>query len=108
SDFQETEDVRVHDSLDELLASESVDALDITATLPVHHLAALAGISAGKHCLVQKPLAISVAAGRRMVEAAKQKKVSLGVTENLRYAPSVRIAGWLIERGYLGDVQMIA
>ncbi len=108
SDFQDIDDVRVYDSLDELLASETVDALDITASLPVHHTAALAGIRAGKHCLVQKPLAISVAAGRGMVEEAERQGVSLGVTENLRYAPSARIARWIIDHGYLGDVQMIA
>jgi predicted dehydrogenase len=108
SDFQGIEDVRVYDSLDELLASGTVDALDITASLPVHHTAALAGIRAGKHCLVQKPLAISVAAGRRMVDEAQHQGVSLGVTENLRYAPSARIARWVIDQGFLGDVQMIA
>jgi predicted dehydrogenase len=108
SDFQDVQDVQVYDSLDEILASDAVDALDITASLPVHHTAALAGIRAGKHCLVQKPLAISVAAARRMVEEAQHHSVSLGVTENLRYAPSVRIARWVIDQGYLGDVQMIA
>ena len=108
SDFQDVGEVQVHGSLEEMLASGTVDALDITASLPVHHTAALAGIEAGKHCLVQKPLAISVAAGRAMVDAAKQHGVSLGVTENLRYAPSVRIARWVIDKGYLGDMQMIA
>jgi len=108
SDFQDIADVRVYDSLDELLASDSVDALDITASLPVHHTAALAGIRAGKHCLVQKPLAISVAAARRMVAEAQHNGVSLGVTENLRYAPNVRIARWILDQGYLGEVQMIA
>jgi 1,5-anhydro-D-fructose reductase (1,5-anhydro-D-mannitol-forming) len=108
SDFQDTHDVQVHDSLAEMLASQTVDALDITASLPIHHTAALMGIHAGKHCLVQKPLAISVAAARRMVEAAQERGVSLGVTENLRYAPGVRIARWVIDQGYLGEVQMIA
>jgi predicted dehydrogenase len=108
SDFQDTADVQVLDSLDEMLASNAVDALDITASLPVHHTAALAGIRAGKHCLVQKPLAITVAAGQRMVDAAELQHVSLGVTENLRYAPSVRFARWVIDQGLLGKVQMIA
>jgi predicted dehydrogenase len=108
SDFQTDVDVDVFDSLDDMLAADRVDALDITAILPVHHLAALSGIHAGKHCLVQKPLAISVAAGRRMVDEARQRGVALGVMENLRYAPNVRIARWLIDQGLLGEVQMIA
>jgi predicted dehydrogenase len=86
SDFQRDVDMQVYDSLDDMLAADAVDALDISATLHVHHTAALNGIRRGKHCLVQKPLAISVAAGRAMVEAAQQRGVSLGVMENLRLA----------------------
>lgn len=108
SDFQDDVDVRVYDSLDEMLASDAVDALDITASLAVHHTATLSGLKAGKHCLVQKPLAISVAAGRLMVDEARRRGMSLGVTENLRYMPRARIARWVIDQGYLGDVQMIA
>ena len=108
SDFQPDIAARVYDSLDDMLAADAVDALDISATLHVHHVAALRGIAAGKHCMVQKPLAISVAAGRAVVTAAQQSGVSLGVMENLRYAPSVRVARWLIDQGYLGDIQMIA
>jgi predicted dehydrogenase len=108
SDVQSDVEAQVFDSLEDMLAADSVDALDISATLHVHHTAALLGIGSGKHCLVQKPLAVSVAAGRAMVEAARQRGLSLGVMENLRYAPNVRVARWLIEHGYLGDLQMIA
>ena len=108
SDFQDDVDVEVFESLEDMLAADVVDALDITATLHVHHTAALAGIRARKHCMVQKPLAVSVSLGRAMVEAARQQRVSLGVMENLRYAPSVRIARWLIDEGKLGAVQMMA
>jgi len=108
SDVQNDVEAEVYDSLEDMLAADIVDALDISAPLHVHHTAALSGISAGKHCLVQKPLAISVAAGRSMVEAAQHRHVSLGVMENLRYAPSVRVARWLIDQGYLGAIQMIA
>src|SRR5207253_4657427 len=97
--------VEVYDSLEDMLVAGTVDALDISATLHVHHTAALAGIRAGKHCLVQKPLAISVAAGRAMVEAAQRRGVSLGVMENLRYVPRVRVARWLIDQRYLGTLQ---
>src|SRR5256885_16872150 len=91
-----------------MLGADAVDAMDIPAPLHVNHIAALNGIRGGKHCLVQKPLSISVAAGRAMVEAAQQRGVSLGVMENLRYAPRVRVAHWLIDQGLLGRIQMIA
>jgi predicted dehydrogenase len=107
SDFQDDVEVQVFDSLDDMLAADVVDALDITATLHVHHAAALSAITAGKHCMVQKPLAVSVAAGRAMVDAARQAGLSLGVMENLRYVPSARVARWLIDQNYLGDIQMM-
>jgi predicted dehydrogenase len=108
SDFQDDIQARVYDSLDEMLADDAVDALDITASLAVHHTATLSSLAAGKHCLVQKPLAISVAAGRRMVDKARQLRLSLGINENLRYAPHVRVARWVIDQGFIGQVQMIA
>jgi len=108
SDLQSDVDAEVYDSLEDMLVADTVDALDISAALHVHHTAALKGIHAGKHCLVQKPLAISVAAGRNIVEAAQRRGVSLGVMENLRYASSARVARWLIDQGYLGAIQMIA
>jgi predicted dehydrogenase len=108
SDVQSDVDCKVYDSLEDMLAADAVDALDISATLHIHHTAALAGIRAGKHCMIQKPLAVSVAAGRAIVEAAQQRGVSLGVMENLRYAPNARVARWVIDQGYLGDIQMIA
>jgi len=108
SDLQSDVDAEVYDSLEDMLEADAVDALDISATLHIHHTAALKAINAGKHCLVQKPLAISVAAGRAIVDAARQRGVALGVMENLRFAQGARVARWLIDQGYLGQVQMIA
>lgn len=108
SDFQSDVEAQVFDSLDEMLASGTVDALDIPASVFVHHEYAVKAMEAGKHVLVQKPLSVSVAAGRRMVDAAKANRVVLGVTENVRYAPATRAARWAIEKGYLGQPQMVA
>ncbi len=108
SDFQPEEEARVYPTVEALLAEDVVDAVDITATLPVHHTAGLPCLAAGKHALIQKPLAVSVQAGRLLVEAAERGGLTLGVFENVRYAEPVRLARWLIERGELGRVQMAA
>jgi predicted dehydrogenase len=108
SDFQADVEARVFNSLDEMLASGSVDALDIPASVFVHHEYALKAIEAGKHVLLQKPFSVSVAAGRKIVDAARAHGVTLGVTENVRYAPTARAARWAIERGDLGTPQMVA
>lgn len=108
SDFQPEEEARVYPTVEAMLAAGVVDAVDITATLPVHHTAGLACLEAGRHALIQKPLAVSVRAGRLLVEAAERRGLTLGVFENVRYAEAVRLARWLIERGDLGRIQMAA
>jgi predicted dehydrogenase len=108
SDFQPEEEARVFGSVEEMLAAGAVDAVDITATLPVHHTAGLACLEAGIHVLMQKPLAVTVRAGRRLLEAAQRGNLTVGVMENVRYAAGNRQARWAIERGEIGRVQMVA
>lgn len=108
SDFQPDVEAEVFDDFDSLMASGTVDALDIPASVFVHHEYTVKAADRGIHVAVQKPLSVSVAAGRLMVDAATRNGITLGVTENVRYAPSTRAARWAIERGYLGDVQMVA
>jgi predicted dehydrogenase len=108
SDWQSEEEATVFDSVDEMLEADAVDAVTITASLPVHHTAALQALAAGKHVMVEKPLAVSVRAGRQMVEAAEKNGLTLGVMEMVRYQPATRMIRWLIERGDFGDVQMVA
>lgn len=108
SDFQPEEEARVYGTVEEMLAEGAVDAVDITATLPVHHTAGLLCLEAGVHVLMQKPLAVTVRAGQRLLEAAQRRGLSVGVMENVRYAAGNRHARWAIERGDLGRVQMVA
>ena len=74
----------------------------------MHHTIGLLALDAGKHLMVEKPLAISVAAGRRLVDTAERAGRSLGVMEVVRYDEAIRHARWLIERGDLGTIQMAA
>jgi predicted dehydrogenase len=108
SDFQDDVEAKVYSTLEEMLEDGQVDALDIPATLHVHHTHTVAALQAGKHCLVQKPFAITVKAGQLMVDEARKRGLSLGVVENVRYAEGTRVARWAIEQGYLGDLQMVA
>ncbi len=108
SDFQPELDAEVFDDFQTLLKSGLVDALDIPASVFTHHAYAVQAADAGIHVLAQKPLAVSVAAGRLMVEAARRNGITLGITENVRYAPTVRFARWAIERGEIGEIQMVA
>ena len=108
SDFQPEEDAEVYPSVEAMLAAGVVDAVDITATLGVHHTIGRTCLEAGRHLMVEKPLAVTVRAARRLVEAAGQRGLTLAVAETVRYQEGVRLARWLIERGELGRAQMVA
>jgi predicted dehydrogenase len=91
-----------------MLASGEVDAVDLTASLPVHHSIGLACLASRKHLMVEKPIAITVKAGAQLVEAAEAAGLTLSVMENARFREAARLGRWAIERGELGKVQMVA
>jgi predicted dehydrogenase len=89
-----------------MFASEQLDAILVLTTLSTHHEIGIAGVEAGLHVLVEKPLAVSVRCGRALVEAARRRGVRLGVAEVVRYQPYVRMAKWAVDQVLLGEVQM--
>ncbi len=86
----------------QLLESDQVDAVDICTPNDRHIEPVLAAAQAGKHVYCEKPLAINVDEGRRMVEAVRSAGVKGQITFNFRFFPAVFRARQLIEEGFLG------
>jgi predicted dehydrogenase len=61
----------------------------------------------GVHVFIEKPFTVTVRAALRVIEKAEEKGLSLGVAENLRYMEGTRAAGWLLQSGLLGRLQMV-
>ncbi|MBB3772821.1 putative dehydrogenase [Angulomicrobium tetraedrale] len=74
--------------VDELFAL-GVDALVVAAPTHLHHDVAIAAIAAGKHVLVEKPIAPTVAEARAIVDAAERQGVALMVGHVERFNPAV-------------------
>lgn len=106
SDFQPDTEVAIFSDYRQMIDSGVVNAVNDYTTLAMHHQVGLAALDAGYHLLVQKPLAISVAAGRLLVERAKARGLTLGLFENVRQMRQVRAAAWAIRQGIIGDIQM--
>ncbi|MEO7909957.1 MAG: Gfo/Idh/MocA family oxidoreductase [Roseiflexaceae bacterium] len=106
SDFQDDVEPAIYTDYRELIASGQVDAINDFTTLALHHDVGTLALNAGLHLLTQKPLAISVRAGRRLVELAHARRLTLGVFENVRQSAAVRAAAWAVRAGLIGDVQM--
>jgi predicted dehydrogenase len=93
----------VYSSLDEMLEKEdSMRAVDICTDHLAHHSAALKCLEAKKHVLIEKPLAITIRAGRMVVDAAKRNGRTLAVAENYRRMPANRAINWCIRTGKIG------
>lgn len=99
---------RCFTSLAAALAAVDADAVLITATLAGHVPLALEAIEHGKHVLVEKPFAPSLAEARRVVDAADARGRILMVSQNYRFFPAVRVAAALVREGTLGPVGAVA
>ena len=93
---------KVYSSLTDLLAEPTIDAVYIGTTNEWHEPQALAAISAGKHVLCEKPLALSLDSARKMVAAAASADVVMGTNHHLRNAATHRKLRELIQIGAIG------
>jgi predicted dehydrogenase len=91
-------------TIEEALADPQVDALVLATPARTHHDLALAALTAGKHLLIEKPLAMSVAEGRSIVAMAAQQKRVLMVGHVFEYNPAVHYIKRAIDGGELGDL----
>jgi len=99
--------VRVTSSLDDVLADPTVDAIAIATPARTHHPIAMAALEAGKHVIVEKPLADESARGIEMVERAHERGLVLMTDHTFCYTPAVLKIRELIADGYLGDILFI-
>lgn len=91
----------------ELLGHAGLEVVIVSTPPHVHADACLAVLAAGKHVIVEKPLAPSVAAGREMVEAARARGLTLATGFNYRYYPAMRKARELIDHGFIGALDHV-
>jgi predicted dehydrogenase len=92
------------DDLNVVLADERVDAVAIATPAGTHLNLALAAMRAGKHVLVEKPLAATYADGLRLVEEADRAGRVLMCDHTFCYTPAVRKIRELVQSGEIGDL----
>jgi levoglucosan dehydrogenase len=78
--------------------------VDICVPNHLHEEIILAAAEAGKHIYCEKPLAMDVAQGQRIVSAVEQAGVKNQLNFNFRYYPAVTRARQMIREGFLGRV----
>src|SRR3954464_9562437 len=99
--------VLVTDSVDELLGRDDIHAIAVATPASTHPGIAQAALRAGKHVLVEKPLADSVAAGRAMVDTAREHGLVLMTDHTFCYTPVVQKIRELVHSGSLGELLFV-
>lgn len=94
-------------SLEDALQRVPCDAVLITTVLAAHVPVAMAAIDAGKHVLVEKPFAPTLAEAHSTVEAAKERGLVLMVSQNYRFFPAVRAVQDIVATGEFGELSGI-
>jgi len=101
--FEARYGVRAYDHLEEMLSNPHVQMVTICTPHPLHAEQAIMAANAGKHVLVEKPMATNVADCDRMIKAAREAGVRLGVISQRRFYPPVLRVKEAIESGKIGE-----
>ena len=83
-----------------------LEAVDVVTDPSTHHAVVCQALDLGLHVLVEKPLAITVRACQKIVEAARRNGRMVSVAENFRRDPSARLVRHLIDSGAIGTPYM--
>lgn len=90
-----------------LLDRDDIDIIDICTPGHLHAEVALAALKAGKHVLVEKPLANSVAECQELVAAADSSPGRVLLGFNYRRVPALALARELVHAGRIGTAQQV-
>ena len=90
-----------------ILEDPDVEAVAIATPAATHFDVAMAAIEAGKHVLVEKPLASNYAQGLLLVRAAEERGVVLMCDHTYCYTPAVQRIRELVHSGVLGEIHFI-
>jgi phthalate 4,5-cis-dihydrodiol dehydrogenase len=104
ADFQ----CKVYREVEDLCADPNVEAVYVATPHQFHAVHAVAALSAGKHVLVEKPMALSLDECRAMIAAARNANKQLIVGHSHSFDLPVLHTKRLLESGKYGSVRMIS
>jgi predicted dehydrogenase len=99
--------VNLVDDYRRVLDDPAVEAVVVATSSDTHHMIGMDALRAGKHLLVEKPLALAYANGLEMVAQAEKSRRVLMVGHLLRYHGAYRALRQYLEDGTLGELRYI-
>jgi predicted dehydrogenase len=98
---------KTYTDYEKLAADPDLDIVSVAGPVFLHAPAAIAALQAGKHVLVEKPMALNAKQAQAMVDAAKKAGRKLQVYYRRRFGREAVMAQRLIDRGALGRVYYV-
>jgi predicted dehydrogenase len=98
---------RVTTDLDEVLARDDIDVIDLTPHADERAALIEKALLAGKHVLSQKPFVTDLDVGTRLCDLARERGLKLAVNQNGRWAPHMAWMRGAVEAGLLGEVMSV-
>jgi len=95
-------------SLEQALGQRDIDAVIICSPSELHESQARQAIEAGKHVLVELPLAMSYRGGAALAELGRRRRAIVMVAHTMRYMPAVRIVRNEVAEGRLHPHHILA
>lgn len=89
------------------ILDSDVDAIVVATPVSTHHRLAMEVLRAGKHLLVEKPLAATVEEATEIAETARQLGLIAMVGHTFQHNPAVKMVAEVIESGELGDIYYV-
>lgn len=99
--------VTVHNDLDDMLEDPAIDAVLVATPPRTHHAIVKAALEAGKHVLVEKPLAKTAAEAHDLIAVAERRDLVLMPGHTFVYSPPVNKIRDLIREDMLGEVYFV-
>ena len=101
-------DVKGETDFSHMLNGAGLDAVVVATAVRLHFSMAKASLLAGKHTMIEKPMAMSAGECEELVEIAQKKGLVLMVGHTFLYSPAVKRIKEIVDSGDLGDIRYIS
>ena len=94
-------------SYEDLVSDERIDIVYVATPHPAHHDCAIMALEAGKHVLIEKPIAINAKQARAIAQAAKARGRFCMEAMWTFFLPKFEVIDRLIADGWIGDIRTV-
>ncbi len=97
-------DVKIYNDIDKFLADKEIDVVDICTPSFLHHEQTIAASNAGKHIILEKPIALSFEDSVQMLETVQKNRTLTSICFEVRFISSAQAIKSIIDQGLIGEI----